>query len=223
MSLRIIAVRLVKFIFFKTPLYKHFLPVMKFDMSVAQLNFIIQSLQEIKGDGEVLEIGVGGGATSVMINQIIKHAELKRKYIAIDTFSGFTDEDISYENNNRGKNNKYQSYKSNSKEWFEKTLIAHGIHDAVVIKSDCKKVNYEKIGPIAFCLFDVDLYLSTKKVLPVLYDNLIPGGLIIVDDCDPLHHIYDGAGQAYREFCKDVGLTPEISHQKLGVIKKPIN
>ena len=103
MSLRIIAVRLVKFIFFKTPLYKHFLPVMKFDMSVAQLNFIIQSLQEIKGDGEVLEIGVGGGATSVMINQIIKHAELKRKYIAIDTFSGFTDEDISYENNNRGK------------------------------------------------------------------------------------------------------------------------
>lgn len=223
MNVRIIAVRFIKFIFFKTPLYKHFLPIMKFDMSIAQLNFIIQSLKEIKGAGDILEIGVGGGATSIMINQIIKEAALKRKYTAIDTFSGFTVEDIRYEHDYRGKINKFQAYKSNSKEWFEKTLIAYGIHDAVVIKSDCKKVNYEKIGPIAFCLFDVDLYLPTKKVLPVLYNQLIPGGLIIVDDCDPLHPFYDGAGQAYREFCQEVGLTPIISHQKLGVIKKPIS
>ena len=223
MNLRAIAVRLIKFIFFKSPLYKYFLPIMKFDMSIAQLNVIIQSLKEINGDGDVLEIGVGGGATSVVINQFIKHAQLRRKYIAIDTFSGFTDEDVAFENNNRGKTDNYQYYMSNSKEWFEKTLIAHGIHDAVVIESDCKKVNYDKIGPIAFCLFDVDLYLPTKQVLPVIYNHLIPGGVIIVDDCDPLHPIYDGAGQAYQEFCTEIGLTPDISEQKLGIIKKPVN
>ena len=223
MNVRTIAVRLVKFIFFKTSLYRYFLPVMKFDMSICQLNFIIQSLLEIKGAGNVLEIGVGGGSTSIIINQIIKQAALNRKYIAIDTFSGFTDEDISYEHNYRGKSNKFQAYQSNSKEWFEKTLIAHDIHDAVIIKSDCKEVNYEKIGPIAFCLFDVDLYLPTKEVLPVVYQCLIPGGVIIVDDCDPLHPFYDGAGQAYREFCKDMGVQPMISYQKLGIIKKPIN
>ena len=223
MNIRTVAIRIAKSLFFNTPLYKHFLPVMKFDMTVGQLNLIIESMRGVSGDGVVLEIGVGGGATSVMINHAIKYTDPKRKYIAIDTFSGFTNEDISYENNVRGKNSNYQFYKSNSKQWFKKTLVAHGINDAVVIESDCKNVNYHKIGPIAFCLFDVDLYLPTKEVLPILYDHLIPGGIIIVDDCDPLHPIYDGAGQAYREFCEHVGLPPEIVHQKLGIIRKPYN
>ena len=70
MSLRTLAVRIVKVIFFNTPLYKYFLPVMKFDMTVAQLNLIIESILQIKGEGVVLEIGIGGGATSIMINQV---------------------------------------------------------------------------------------------------------------------------------------------------------
>ena len=223
MKLKTSAIRFVKYLFFKTSLYKHFLPVMKFDMTVAQINLIIENINQIRGDGVILEIGVGGGATSVMINQAIKSQEPKRQYIAIDTFSGFTEEDISYENKFRGKNSQFQFYKSNSKEWFEKTLVAHGIRDAHVIESDCKKVDYSKLGPIAFCLFDVDLYLPTKEILPTLYDNLIPGGVIVVDDCDPSHPFYDGAGQAYREFCDHIGLTPEIAYQKLGFIRKPLN
>lgn len=222
MKPKTIAIRLMKYLFFKTSLYKYFLPVMKFDMTVAQINLIIEIINQIRGDGVILEIGVGGGATSVMINQAIKFQKPKRQYIAIDTFSGFTEEDISYENNIRGKNDKFQFYKSNSKEWFEKTLLAHGIPDAHVIQSDCKEVEYSKLGPIVFCLFDVDLYLPTKKILPTLYQNLIPGGVIVVDDCDPSHPIYDGAGQAYREFCDDTGLTPEIAYKKLGVIRKPL-
>jgi hypothetical protein len=42
----------------------------------------------------VLEIGVGGGATSVMINVFMKSKSIKRPFYAIDTFSGFTTEDI---------------------------------------------------------------------------------------------------------------------------------
>ena len=221
MSLRTLAVRIVKVIFFNTPLYKYFLPVMKFDMTVAQLNLIIESILQIKGEGVVLEIGIGGGATSIMINQALKYSQSNRKFIAIDTFRGFTEEDISYENSFRGKVGNFQAYQSNSMDWYKKTLLAHGINDAFVIESDCKKVNYDQIGPIAFCLFDVDLYFPTKKVLPILYDQLIPGGIIIVDDCDPLHPIYDGAGQAYLEFCNHFSLKPEIVHQKLGLIKKP--
>ena len=221
MNLRTLAVRLVKAIFFNTPLHKYFLPVMKFDMTIAQLNLIIESVRQLKDEGVVLEIGVGGGATSIMLNKALKDFEPSRKYVAIDTFSGFTDEDISYENSFRGKVDNFQAYQSNSKDWFKKTLSAHGINDALVIESDCKKVNYDQIGPIAFCLFDVDLYLPTKEVLPILYGQLIPGGIIIVDDCDPLHPIYDGAGQAYLEFCNQVSLKPEILHQKLGLIRKP--
>lgn len=223
MKLRTRLIRFVKFIFFKTPFYRHFLPIMKFDMTVAQMNTIIESIRQIKGGGVILEIGVGGGATAVMVNRAIKDFPIKRQYIAVDTFDGFTDEDVSYENSHRGKKNDYQYYRSNSKDWFEKTLVAHDIHDSIVIESDCKKVDYSKFGPIAFCLLDVDLYLPTKEVLPILYDNLILGGVIIVDDCDPLHPIYDGAGQAYREFCQHIGLEVEIVHQKLGIIRKRSN
>ena len=114
MNSKTIAIRFVKSIFFKTKLYKYFLPVMKFDMSIAQINLIIESINQIRGEGVILEIGVGGGATSVLINHAIKQMEPHRQYIAIDTFSGFTDEDISYENNIRGKNNRFEFYKSNS-------------------------------------------------------------------------------------------------------------
>jgi O-methyltransferase len=194
---------------------------MKFDMSISQLNFIIDSMKKVKGRGVVLEIGVGGGATAVMMNLAMDKSIQKREYVAIDTFDGFTNEDIYFEQKFRGKKSNFEYYQSNSKSWFQKTLIAHGITDALVIKSDCKTFNYEKIGPIAFCLFDVDLYLPTKEVLPMLYQQLIPGGMIVVDDCDPLHPIYDGAGQAYREFCDHVGLEPSIVFEKLGVIRKP--
>ena len=87
MNVRTIAVRLVKFIFFKTPLYRHFLPVMKFDMSICQLSFIIQSLLKIKGAGNVLEIGVGGGSTSIIINQIIKTEKSLKEDINVQSKS----------------------------------------------------------------------------------------------------------------------------------------
>lgn len=53
---RTMKIRLVKSMFFKTSLYRHFLPVMKFDMSIAQLNSIIENIREIKGGGQLLKL-----------------------------------------------------------------------------------------------------------------------------------------------------------------------
>ena len=97
MPTRTIIIRLLKTIFFNTSLWRFFLPVMKFDMSVAQLNFITNTIEAIKNDGAVLEIGVGGGSTSVIINIFMKQKGIKRPFYAIDTFSGFTKEDADFE------------------------------------------------------------------------------------------------------------------------------
>lgn len=215
--------RLIKYLFFKLPLYRYFLPVMKFDMSISQLNFILNTLDSIKNDGAIVEIGVGGGSTSVIINKHLKHTQIKRRFYAIDTFFGFTKEDILYEQNKRGKEDSYLYYRSNSKEWYTKTLIAHGIEDATVFKCDAKEFDYSLIGDISFCLFDVDLFLPTESVLPRLYELLVPGGVIIVDDCQPELSIYDGAGEAYRSFCKKNGFIQEVLFDKFGIIKKPIS
>lgn len=215
--------RSTKSIFFKTPLWRYFLPVMKFDMSLVQLQYITEAIASVKEPGAVAEIGVGGGATSVMINLFMKQRNIKREFYAIDTFFGFTKEDIQYEKENRGKTDNYMYYRSNKKEWYTKALIANGITDAKVFKEDAKKFDYSIIGPLAFCLFDVDLFQPTEYVLPRLYDILVPGGVIIIDDCSPEKSIYDGAGEAYRKFCEARGIEPLVVHEKLGVLRKPLN
>ena len=48
---------------------------------------------------------------------------------------------------------------------------------------------------------DVDLYIPIKEsILEKFYDKLTPGGLIMVDDVKNAS-CWDGAHQAYHEFC----------------------
>jgi len=215
-------VRLVKEIYFRTPLWRFFLPIMKFDMTIAQLNFITSTLRTIKNDGAVVEIGVGGGATSVVINNFMKENKIERPFVAIDTFFGFTQEDADYERKFRGKTEDYLAFRSNRKDWYSKTLRAHGVEGARVFQADAKEFDFAAIGPIAFALLDVDLYKPVQTVLPQLYQSLAPDGLIIVDDCATEASLYDGAGEAYREFCSRMGIAQELVHDKLGIIKKTI-
>jgi hypothetical protein len=211
----------MKAFFFGTPLWRYFLPVMKFDMTIAQLNFITTELKNIKADGAVLEIGVGGGATSVVINTFMQQESIKRAFHAVDTFEGFVKDDVDFEREKRNKADDYLGYQTNSKAWYLKTLAAHGIENANAVQSDAKEVDYSRFSPLAFCLLDVDLYKPVEAVLPRLYDALAPGGTIIVDDCAPQASLYDGAGEAYRNFCAQIGIAPELVHDKLGVLRKP--
>jgi predicted O-methyltransferase YrrM len=221
MNARTLLIRLAKTLYFSTPLWRRFPPAMKFDMTAAQLDFITRALVSVRADGAVLEIGVGGGGTSVTINSFMRDMAIKRPFYAIDTFAGFTKEDAQYEREKRGKHDAYLGYRTNSKEWYAKTLIANGIKDAHVIQSDAKQIDYSRFAPLAFCLLDVDLYQPIAFVLPRLYEVLAPGGIIIVDDCTLAESRYDGAGEAYREFCRNIGVTPQLAEDKLGVIRKP--
>jgi O-methyltransferase len=214
-------VRLLKAFYFSTPFWRYFLPVMKFDMTIAQLNFITCALESVTAEGTVLEIGVGGGTTSVVINKFMQERSINRPFYAIDTFAGFTKEDADFENKERGKRSDYTGYQTNSRAWYQKTLIAHGIENAHVIQSDAKLVDYSIFAPLAFCLLDVDLYKPVEFVLPRLYNVLAPTGIIVVDDCSLEESLYDGAGQAYRNFCAKLEIPIELAHDKLGVIRKP--
>jgi len=107
----------------------------------------------------------------------------------------------------------------NKKEWYEKNLSYHNIKDVHVISSDVTKIDFSELGPISFCLFDVDLYLPISICLPRIYENLLPGGVIIIDDCAQ-NNIYDGAEQAYKEFCSKSGLPYNVEDGKLGILHK---
>jgi predicted O-methyltransferase YrrM len=80
-------------------------------------------------------------------------------------------------------------------------------------------VDYRSLSPIKIVFLDVDLYQPTKKTLPRIFDELVIGGVILLDDIAE-GGAYDGAYQAYIEFCADLNLPTQIIGNKCGVIRK---
>jgi hypothetical protein len=66
--------------------------------------------------------------------------------------------------------------------WFQNTLPA----------------DHQNIGPIAILRLDGDWYASTKVCLEYLFDKVVKGGVIIIDD----YGTYEGCRRAVDEFMK---------------------
>ncbi len=88
------------------------------------------------------------------------------------------------------------------------------------IETDVNEYDLTTLGPLSFVLLDVDLYRPIRKALPELYQVLSPGGIMVVDDCDPSSDRWDGSDQAYKEFMEERSLPSQIIYGKLGIIRK---
>jgi hypothetical protein len=76
------------------------------------------------------------------------------------------------------------------KGWFQETLV-----------------NYKSIvGPISILRIDGDWYESTKVCLENLYDNVVEGGYVIIDD----YGWFPGCKKAVDEFFEEKGLRPKL-------------
>ena len=107
----------------------------------------------------------------------------------------------------------------NRREWVSHSLAQAGVPEIELVEGDAALHNYADGDGISFCLVDVDLYQPIKAILPKVYAELSPGGIIVVDDCMP-HPDFDGALFAYNEFVEAIGEESEIVCEKLGVIRK---
>ncbi len=196
-----------------------------YNFQPSQLCFLCACLEETRNvPGNVAEVGCAHGYTAVFLNKYMDDQKIEKQYFAVDTFSGFVTEDLAFEVVQRGKPpGLITGFEDNRKKWVDESMRANAIRRVKSIQADVNELDLTTLGPLAFCVLDVDLYRPMSKALEELYDVLSPGGVMVVDDCDPNNVRWDGADQAYREFTKSRGLPYTVVHRKLGVVRKAEN
>jgi O-methyltransferase len=195
--------------------------VYSYMFSPSQLIFFTRCLAETKCvPGCCIEVGCANGRTTAFLRKFMEEHGITKAYYAIDTFSGFVPEHATYEIERRKKSRVIEGmFAFNKKRWFDHALALSGVTSVTSVETDATKFDYDRIGPIAFALLDLDLYPPMIDVLPKLYCNLSPGGVMLVDDCAG-DELWDGSLVAYEEFIRQAGLAREIVLGKIGVIRK---
>lgn len=189
--------------------------------SPAQIKMLLELTFETKDvEGSYVEVGCAFGATTVLLKKYMDELGLKRPCYALDTFSGFVDSHAEHDIRVLGKNpDLKKAFRRNSVEWLRATLRVGRVSGVEIVKGDATKFDFDSIPKIAFALLDVDLYEPIANILPKLYDKLAPGGIVVVDDCEPGDK-WEGALVAYKEYMASRGQEPNIVSGKLGLVRK---
>ena len=169
---------------------------------------IYQSLEYIKFqeiDGDIVECGVYNGNTLSFIGLISEKLNLKKNIWGYDTFDGFIKNSFS---------EKDTDFKTGDKVIYDESDIYYTLDDVkkniidndpknfekyIFIKGDIlETLNKEKNIPtkISFLRLDTDIYKTTKKQLEVMFDRLVSGGILHIDD----YGICPGVKKAVDEF-----------------------
>ncbi len=161
--------------------------------------------QALDHSGDVVECGVYRGATLRQIARTVKELSSERIIYGLDSFKGFPESGIT------GADVKLFRPK---KRLIGKFKDADDVPQRLMRFSQCFDVNLVlKQGyfeqtlseladiSIAFLHIDCDTYTGHKEVLEALFDRLVPGGIVVLDDYQ--EDAWPGATKAVDEFLKD--------------------
>lgn len=173
-------------------------------------------------DGVVLEVGCHYGGTAALALQMLQNTECLRRYICIDTFSGFVAEQFDWDAF-RGTPLRLRDYfATNSLHLTRRLLRRYGCDAIELIQGDVVSVPDEVLpDSVVVCLLDVDLEIPTYEGLKRIYPRLVHGGIILVDDCPDADH-HDGNWRArygYLRFIEEQRL-PEEYFMDMGVVTR---
>lgn len=179
--------------------------------------FEVTALVEKKGiEGALVECGVAEGGTAAML--ALTNRELgavRRMKWFFDSYEGLpepTAED--YEGGKAGhfirplpKGACLGTIEQVSSLMFEKLRLSH--NEVNLVKGwfqDTVPAHREMIGPIAVLRLDGDWYESTKIPLETFYDQITPGGYVIIDD----YATCFGSRKATDEFRAERNITAPL-------------
>lgn len=159
-------------------------------IGVARLTNIERCAEQVFADGiagDFLEAGVcQGGAAIFMRGLQVAHGEKQRKTWVVDSFEGVP---ASVDRRDRGYGldleEPRQPWLAFGEAAVRDRFARYGLLDAgvrFVAGWLAESLPRADVGPLAILRVDVDLYSSTLDCLDLLYDKVVPGGFVIVDD-----------------------------------------
>ncbi len=161
--------------------------------------------------GDIVECGVWrGGSMLLVARKLVQLKDENRNLFLFDTFEGMSDpgsEDVSAVDQSTAKDllNAFDRKDGNNVWCYSpleevKTNLAKSGYPSGKISFIKGKVEdtlpEPSIGAIALLRLDTDWYESTRHELETLYDKLVPGGVLIIDD----YGHWSGSRKAVDEF-----------------------
>lgn len=204
---------------------------------LANVYFLAELIEKSKVKGAFVECGVWKGGCAAIMGFVVERAKSNRKVWLFDSFQGMPEPSKKDGVDKDGVPAKEYTSNRDSGRLVPTNLCSCSLDDVEkiffsILKIDRKNVVVRKgwfqetlpeakkeIGPIAILRLDSDWYESTKCCLENLYDNVIPGGYIIIDD----YGFWEGCKKAVDEFLRERDLEVNlISINEMGIyFQKP--
>ena len=172
-----------------------------FDTRVATMRLLAEQIHDERIPGDVAELGVYRGDFAVLINAAFPD----RTIHLFDTFEGFPPQDVKLEQEQGLSHAQAGDFSETAMELVEKRLPFRD-----------KALFYPGYFPATFCLcsakafafvsLDADLDAPTASALPLFWEKLSPGGVLLIHDVNSQQ--FTGAGKAVREFCREKAILP---------------
>ena len=168
--------------------------------------------QDIRGN--FVECGVAAGGSSALLAWVMaRYSQQPRRLFCFDTFEGMPAAsvlDVSY-----GKPADAIGWgagtcaapEASLREACQKLSVEELVEPIKGLFADTLPVNRERIGSIALLHMDGDWYSSTRAILENLFDQVVTGGRIQIDD----YGFWEGCKRAVCEFENARGLKFEIT------------
>lgn len=174
--------------------------------------------------GVFVECGLGNGFSFARLAEVA--ATSNKLIFGFDSFKGFPapkDEDKSRYQMKEGdwSNVEIENVRHAVEERAGKEFLAHNTHIIPGFLSDT--LPHAGLTQIALLHLDVDLYQSYLDALEALYEKVVPGGIIIIDEylCGIEYAKYPGGYLAVKKFFadKDVDICRDLITGKYYIIK----
>lgn len=163
--------------------------------------------------GNIVECGVAAGGSSALLATVIsRYSKRPRRLYSFDTFEGMPPADARDTHSGHGAESvgwgegTCSAPEDSLREVALKLDVAQLIHPVKGLFADTLPGKRTEIGPIAMLHMDGDWYSSTRDILVNIFDSVVAGGRIQIDD----YGFWEGCKKAVSEFEAERNLSFDL-------------